>query len=190
MKPLYKIISILILSGLLFYAGRCSKNCISITTNDRLQYDVDSITMVNQYLDVAKSDLLAQVSKQDSTITNLKTQKPILTKRYAKAKQGRSEITSDSLADLVIFDQVTSSCDSLSALNDSIIAQQEYRDTALLAVIDIQKQQLDNKDVIIADQAKTIDNVSTQVNKLEKKVRRNRVIAGIASAVSIIIAVF
>ena len=151
---------------------------------------IDSLNLLNQLHQDHKKQLFAQIEKQTASIDSLKSVKQKVLIKYVEAKSKRSEITGDSIHDLIIFDGLAANCDSMNAINDSIISGYIERDSMYVDVIRTQEKQLSIKDTTNQVLTEELVKSESKVSKLEKKVKRNRVIAVCGWIVAGVMAVF
>lgn len=188
-RPIIVLI-VLLFSVTSFLLGKCSGSGDADSGQPMSNAVIDSLERKCRSLEWSKQSVLANLETAQLHIDSLKASKTVYLTRYTTIKEKRSEIARDTSRCLELFDQLTAACDSLNSVNDSIISSHEYRDSSLLHVISIQHDQMGIKDSIIGIQSASLDKQVMQVENLHKKVRRNRVIAGISSAVAVVLAVF
>jgi hypothetical protein len=172
-----------------FLLGKCSG---SGDTDSGQQMYTDSIALHKAKIASLEANLQVEHRKAGSEkqrADSLKSVKQKVVTHYVQIHNSVTPADTVGCRDLFVkFENLAQSCDSLNAVNDSIIASQERRDTALLSVISIQHEQLGLKDSIIQEQEKGLETAKKDLKKAGKKVRRNRVIAGISVGIGVIIA--
>lgn len=186
MKPFPTILTALILIVSSFLLGKCSGPS---TSPAQAQQKIDSLNATIANLEANLQVKANEAAAELAIIDSLKGLAPKLAYNYNRAKDRRPEINSDSLKSIEIFDQLAGSCDSLLANRDSTIAHHEIRDSALLKVISIQHEQIGLKDSIIVIQSESLVNKDMELKTANKKVRRNRIIAGISAGAASVLAI-
>lgn len=173
------LVTITVLCSITFLLGKCSG---SGDTDSGQPMSMDSIALYKAKIANLEANLLTQkriADQEKRSADSLKAVKPRFVTRYTTAKNSVTPGDTFGCRNLFIkYEQLVDAADSLSAVNDSIITSQERRDTALLSVISIQHDELTIKDSIIQEQAKGLETAQKDLKKANRKVRRNRVIAG------------
>lgn len=183
MKPIYKIILFAVILIIGFFIGR---SCSTAEPIKDSSVTIDSLARECAKMDVQKKNLAAKLDSIALVTLKKKEQKTVYVTRYKDVLVYRDSINGDSAKSVQIFDMVKSACDSVNSANDSIISSQDLTIATQESVIGIQEQQLKIKDTTIAIISQNLAKSTNDVEKLQKKVKRNRVIATIATGIAAI----
>ncbi len=186
MKLFYNIAKYSLILIALFVAVRLLNTCLgsgnAYETKESYRAKIDSLNLVNSALIDYKNQLTAAINMQTLKFDSLQKVKQRLKPVYLHAKSDRSLINGDSLNDVAIFDNLVVNCDSMNLINDSIITAQITRDSTYIELIRTQEKQIAIKDTTIGILKTEIVNDEAEIKKLNKKVKRNRILA-IGSAI-------
>ena len=189
MKPFPTILTALILIITSFLLGKCSGSGDTDSGQPMSNHRIDSLNATIANLEANLQVKANEATTELTLIDSFKESGPKLVYKYIRAKDRRSEINSDSLNSIEIFDQLTTACDSLIANRDSTIAHHEIRDSALLQVISIQHDQLGLKDSVNNILADDLTKTTNRAKKAESKSKRRGKIAIVGWATAAIEAV-
>jgi hypothetical protein len=190
MKPFPTILTAIILIAASFFLGKCS-GYDKAEPDTAVLDKIDSLNLIAQINADRIKALNGTIQEQSKDIDSLKSVKPKREIRYVQAK--RSFTAEDSLNCPETMDKVNiliAASDSLHALNDSIIAGHVTLDSTYIELIRTQENQIAVKDTVNQILTDELSKQTEKVGKLEKKVKRNRIIAACSAAVAAVMAVF
>jgi hypothetical protein len=177
------ILIILIIAITAFILGKCSAKPVPTESDNQVIDSLETVALAYQI----KSDSLKKVAIKDSLeISRLKTSDTIYVNRYYAVKE---KYRNDTICPETVK-ELTNACDSSLMSKDSVIYAQTIRDSTLTGIIKAQDKQIEIKDSITSILKTNLAVSTNKVETLQKKVKRNRVIAGVITGIAAIEAAF